>query len=250
MCSLIRLSRKSRRPGLQEILLAELQRIHPDHLGDELHVPFQAPEELDMAEAAIGRTPGLVGVDRVRVHPGVRDVVRTRGGVRRRAGDVDGVVGVGAGVPVHEQLLRRDPAVGANARLDPIGEGAPAGQQAEFLLAGGLELHGPSVRLVGQAGEEWLEVDAGLAPEATADVRYDDAHLVVGKLEGVTEQVPDGEGRLGARPDGHLVARLPLDDGDVGLQRDVLHRRVGVVALDDPVRLGETGFDVALCVSA
>ena len=162
------------------------------------------------------------------------------------AGDVDGVVGIGAGIPVHEQLLRRDPAVGANARLDPIGEGAPARQQAEFLLAGGLELHGPSVRLAGQTGEERLEVDAGLAPEATADVRYDDAHFVVGKLEGVTEQVPDGERRLSARPDGHLVAGFPLDDGDVSLQRDVLHRRVGVVALDDPVRLGETGLDVTL----
>ena len=43
-----------------------------------------------------------------------------------------------------------------------------------------------------------------------------------------------------------LVARLPLDDGDVGLQRDVLHRGVGVLALDDPLRLGEARLDVAL----
>ena len=69
------------------------------------------------------------------------------------------------------QLLCRDPAVGANASLDPVGESAPAWQQAEFLLVGRLELHGPSVRLAGQAGEERLEVDAGLAPETTADVR-------------------------------------------------------------------------------
>ena len=62
----------------------------------------------------------------------------------------------------------------------------------------------------------------------------------------MAKEVPDGERRLGARPDGHLVARLPFDDGDVSLQRDVLNRRVGVVALDDPVRLGETGLESPL----
>ena len=97
-----------------------------------------------------------------------------------------------------------------------------------------------------EAGEQRLEGDAGLAPEATAHMRYDDPHLVVRELEGVAEQVSDCEGRLGARPDRDLVARLPLDDGDVGLKRDVLDGGVRVLALDYPGRLGEARFDVAL----
>ena len=101
------LARQRGRAGLEEVLLAELQRVHPDDLGDELHVPLEAPEELDVAESAVGRAPWLVGVDRVGVHPGVRDVVRARRRVGGRAGDVDGVVGVGAGVPVHRAASAR-----------------------------------------------------------------------------------------------------------------------------------------------
>ena len=45
------------------------------------------------------------------------------------------------------------------------------------------------------------------------------------------------------------VAGLPLGDGDVGLHRHVLHRGVGVLALDDPGRFGEALVDVALAAA-
>ena len=61
----------------EQVLSAELQRVHADGLGDQLHVPLEAPEELDVAEPPIGGAVGLVGVDRVGVDPGVGDVVGT-----------------------------------------------------------------------------------------------------------------------------------------------------------------------------
>ena len=137
----------------QQVQLSERQRVHPDRLGDELHVPLEPPEELDVAEAAVGGAVGLVGVDRVGVHPGVRDVVRTRCRVAGRPGDVDGVVGVGAGVPVHRHLLGRDLSVGAHPGLDAVGQGAATGQQAELLLPGRLQAHRPSPGLAREAGD-------------------------------------------------------------------------------------------------
>ena len=129
------LARQRGRTGFEEVLLTEFEGVHADDPGDELHVPFQAPEELDMAEAAVGGAPRLVRVDGVGVHPRVRDVVGARGRVCRRTGDVDGVVGIGTRVPVHAEMLRRDPTLGTHPCLDPVGEGASARQEAELLLA-------------------------------------------------------------------------------------------------------------------
>ena len=61
----------------------------------------------------------------------------------------------------------------------------------------------------------------------------------------MAEQATHGERRLRARPDVDAVADLPLRDRDMSLHRHVLHRRVGVFALDDPLGLGEALFDVA-----
>ena len=209
-------------------------------------MPLEAPEELDVAEAAVRRAVGLVGVDGVGVDPGVGNLIGAGGRIADGARDVDRVVGVGAGVPEHLHLLRDDAAVGEHAGLDAVGQRAAAGQQRELLFARRLELDRPAARLAGKAGDERLEVDARLAAEPAADVGDDDAHIVERQLEGVAEQVAHGEGRLRAGPDVDAVAGFPLGDGDVGFHRHVLHRRVGVLALDDPLRFGEALFDVAL----
>ena len=91
--------------GPERVLEPELQRIHADGGGYELHVPLDRPVELHVAEAAVGGAVGLVGVDRVRVEPGVGYLVGAGGGVARGARHVDRVVGVGAGVPVHGHVL-------------------------------------------------------------------------------------------------------------------------------------------------
>ena len=241
-----RLPAERGRAGRQQVQLSERERVHPDRLGDELHVPLEPPEELDVAEAAVGGAVGLVGVDRVGVHPGVRDVVRSRCRVARRPGDVDGVVGVGAGVPVHRHLLGRDLSVGAHPGLDAVGEGAATRQQAELLLPGRLQAHRPSPGLAREAGEQRLEVDARLSAETAADMGNHHPDLVQGQPQGGAEEVADRERRLRARPDGHLVAGLPLDDRDVGLEGDVLDGGVGVLAFDDPVRGREPRVHVTL----
>ena len=105
---------------------------------------------------------------------------------------------------------------------------------------------GLSARLAREAGGEGLEVDARLAAEAPADVGHDHAHVVEGQLEGVAEEGANGEGRLGAGPDVDLVSGPPFDDGDMGLHGHVLDRGVGVLALDDPLGLGESLLDIAL----
>ena len=234
------------RARLEQVPLAELQGVHPDGLGHQLHVPLEPPEELHVAEAAVGRPVGLVGVDRVGVDARVRQLVGTGGGESRRAGHVDGVVGVGTRVPEHRHLLGGDAAVGAHAGLDPVGQRAAAGQQAELLLSGRLEPDGSTAGLAGEAGHEGFEVDAGLAAEAAADVWDDHPNLVQRQPHRGAEEVADGERRLGAGPDRDLVACLPLHDHHMGLQRHVLHRGVGVLALDDPLGLGEPLLDVAL----
>ena len=156
------------RTGLEQVLPAELQRVHADGLRHQLHVALEAPEELDVAEAAIRRAVGLVGVDGVGVDPGVGNLVGAAGRVAAGARDVHRVVGVGAGVPEHLHLLRDDAAVGEHAGLDAVGQRAAAGQQREFLFARRLELDRPAARLAGKAGDERLEVDARLAAEPAA----------------------------------------------------------------------------------
>ena len=56
------------RPALaQEVPHADLVGVEPELGGDQVEVPLDAPEHLEVAEAAVGGAEGLVGVDDVRV---------------------------------------------------------------------------------------------------------------------------------------------------------------------------------------
>jgi len=74
---------------------------------------------------------------------------------------------------------------------------------------------------------------------------YEDPHVVEGQLEGDAKEVSYGKRRLGARPQGDHILGAPLADCHVGFHRDVLYRRIGIFALDYPLRFGKALVDVA-----
>ena len=154
---------------------------------------------------------------------------------------------VGAGLvgafPVHggdgAVALRAD----AHAHVGP-GGGAGA---LEHLVAAHVHLDRPVAALPREHGGQGLHVDRGLPAETAADLDRVHADLRDGVAQQLRELVAHAEVRLGADPDVDLAVLAPQRCAVVRLDVAlVVHRRVEL-ALEDDVRLGEAGVEVALC---
>ncbi|MHC2731824.1 hypothetical protein ACVIEO_005401 [Rhizobium leguminosarum] len=103
---------------LEDILAANLVRIHSDCVRELIDVRLQSEVDLGVAETAIGDARRVVGIDNVVVELEMREAVRAKWTVTRLAGDEEAVLSVGAAIDEHEHLARRDNAIFAHTRFD------------------------------------------------------------------------------------------------------------------------------------
>ena len=193
---------------LDPVLLADLERVHPD-LGRELvHDPLDGVRRLRPAGAAVGVGPGLVGEHRLHLEVVRRELVdrveHERAEHRYAAPDERDV-----GAQVGEQL-----------DLEPGDRAVLLRRQRELLplvaaVVAGDERLGPGLgvlhRLLEPAGhgpgDELLGSRLELAAEPATDVGGDHADLRLRDPGGRGQREPQDVRDLRRRPHGHLLGR-------------------------------------------
>ena len=192
----------------------------------------------DAERAAIGDAAGrLVGVDAVDLDVRVGHVVRA-GADRKQAGRELGRIGRGIGRAVVGEGLdaqRRHLAVLVGGQL---GVHVVVAREGVGLQVLGAVLDPLDRATRGQGGDDGAHVariDRHLAAEAAADIRRDDADLVLGDLRHQREHGANGVRRLGGHPHRQLAAdAVEAGDAAARLDRgDVDARDVDVLGDDD-----------------
>ena len=221
----------------------ELDRIHPDRGGDVLHVGLEREQRLGCSVAAVCARHRDVRVGDLAVEALERAVV---GAEATHAGHhLDGqpVGAVGAGVRDDPHLLRRELAIRVDAGLEGDRLGMPGPRGHELLLAGELQPHG-AARRHREVRHDVLDQHLLLRAEAPADPWLDDPDLLHGQPDERREHAPDVERHLGRRDDLQPVVAVPSRDGDVRLDRRLLHLVHPERLLEDAVGRREPRFDV------
>ena len=198
---------------------------------------LEGPGELRHAEAPEGAARCRVRVDGPARQHDVRDAVRAGGGIGALLDDARPDVGVGAHVEVGAALGGPELTVALQSELDAHA-GIAAADGAEGVLRGDRQPH----RSAGHARErarDGLDLRVGLAAEAPAEERHDDANPVERHAEHRGELDPHGVRILRGGPDGEAALLVPGGQRAVGLHGIVLHAREGVAVLEDEVGLGE-----------
>ena len=230
---------------LHEVLQPELRRVHADRPRELVGVLLDGPAHLRGGRGAHRSGWLQVGVGQVCAQVDVGNPVGAVGvhdrhlGEERRIGGVGAVVQHQAGAAGHERAV----ALHAALQLDHHALAAVVGGD-ELLAAREHQLARPA-RGARQGGDVGLVVELALAAEAAAQVRDDDAHLVLGQAERVGDAGAGAERHLRGRPDGDLRS-LPLRDHRMRLDRHGVRHVGHVAALDDGVGRRHRGVGVAL----
>ena len=227
-----------------EVLHAQLGRIHAELLRQDVHGALDAVGGLGDAErAAIGDAARrLVGVDAVDRAVGDREVVGAGDDVeepgRPLAGIGAGVEGAVVGQHMHAQA--RDLAV--------LGRGDLRGHVVVAREGGGRQildpvldpLHRPARHDRGDDGADIAGIGADLVAEAAADIGRDDVDLVLGDLRDQRRHRADDVRRLEGAPHRQLALDL-VEGGDAlaGLERAGMDALIGDQLLDRHFRLLE-----------
>ncbi len=174
----------------------------------------------------------------------VGDEVGAGGAVAGRAGDVDAVLGVRAGVPVIGVLHRCDATFTSHAQLDLRDQPLAHEGGVELFLSAHQQLDRSPPGVERQHDACAFHAHAGLGAETAAQIGGDDTQLGVADAQALGDQVALGKGRLAGAPQRHLAVAVHLPDRDMRLQRHMLDVRYAVGVLVDVVRLGPAGFHV------
>ena len=218
----VRAARRGQREGvgLQEVLATDLGGVDAEVVGGHVDQTLEELGGLGAPGAAVGGGDGRVRAHRAGVVADLRDLVDA---LDHRLGE-DGEEAtdrrVGAGFADDLDVEAGDGAVGAEAHL-AVHRHAAALVQRDHVLGAGLgplerlaELHGEA------AGEDLLDVGAGLGAEATADGGGGAAHVAALEAERRGDGVTDRIGVLGGGPQGDLGAVAGDGDRTVVLDRD------------------------------
>ena len=225
---------------LDPVARAQLHRVHAELGGQLVDHALDRERGLRSSRTADGVGRGGVGehagaAELVRVHlvdPGEHEHPQQRG-----AGGDD--LQVGAHVREQGHLHAQQRAVLRGCQLQVLDLVAAMVGRHHVLAAGLVPLDGPAEHAGQLQGEDLLAVHLQLAAEAAADVRRDDAQVLLGDPRAEGEHDAEDVGDLRRRPDRHLVAHAH----GCGDDRTRLHERrhdplVHETALDDDVRLG------------
>ena len=217
----------------------------PKLLAQLVHHRLHAEGSLRGARGAVGGGLRLVDHYVVAVDLTVLHVVAGeaagKGLHHRRAG-------VGSGVHRNFELHGGQMAVVLCPHLDLHPRAGGRAGRLKHLGAGHVLLH-RSARLPGQDGSDGVEICGNLAAEAAANLHGRDLDPGHRQLQHVGGGGPHRESALGAGPDADLPVGVPHSGGVVRLDVALVHRRGGVLALDDNVGLGEALLHVAFLVT-
>ena len=227
-------------PSCTWLRAAELERVLAQRVRDLVHVALEREEALRAAVAAEGAGHGEVRVDGARLVAQVRAAVERERAVAGHAHDGERVRAVGAGVLEHLHLDGGEAAV-LHPALDGDDLRVARARRGQLLLARVLEPH----RAAGAQGEhpaQVLDEDLLLAAEAAADARLDHADAADGDAEQGRDDAAHVERHLGGGAHHQAVVLVEPGDGDVRLDRGLLHVGDAVGLLEDALRLREAAL--------
>ena len=231
----------------QHVFQAQLQRVHPQPLRDQVHLTLVGRSNFRHAKTAVSGTQRLVCHVHIAVHLGVGQLIGAVGS-KARVVIHPGIGGhVGAGIPLDGHLLSRQRTVPLHAGFDMHMDGRAADGGGKLLVPPVSQLHRAAFRLQGQSDGNGLAANLIFASKAAANFRDGEPHLFQRHMEGLGQQAPDAEGGLAGRPNMDLPGhRVRLGRGSVRLNGGVLQHPAGKIALHDLIRLGEALLHVSL----
>ena len=234
---------------VQHVAAAHLDRVHPQRLGELVHLTLGDERALRATEATERAADGGIGVDAVRVDAGVGHLVGAGNAEVHVPEHLVGGVVVATGV---------EPAVGFDCRDTTVAGGAQAGVHAAAValvvpddrllarpLRGDGALGGGTQALRGEA-EQDLQGHVFASAERSADGRVDDTHLVLGQVERMGDLVAIFVGPLSGDLDRHPAVVVEVGDARFGLQIGVLLVGQFVGALHHHIGLAPAFVDIAL----
>ena len=234
--------------GLDVVLAADLDRIEPERVRDDVDDPLGEPELLHARVAAVRRDGRLVRHRLRELEPDVAPLVHPGRDLRPDHAAERLVAEIRAGVVDRLRAEAEQRAVGLDRDLGALEPALVAVRHRLVELGPPLRPLDRAVELAReQAADDELRVRRDLVAEAAADVLRDDAQLVE----------PDAHRRAhhDRREAGELVVRVHrplaraavvLDERAVALERRRVEAvEVELVDRDDVVGLGERRVDVA-----
>ena len=223
--------------GLNPVATLELDFV-PAHLrGDFGHDAFHAEERLGGAIAAKRARHGLVGVHHIAHEAGVGRVVEGQALEARHHRHGQAVGGIGPRVGDEVQLHRHHPALAGHAHLEAHDVRMSAAAAGELLPAGELQIHRPA-GFEGQPGRQIFHHHLLLVAKTAPQAGLDDPDALLGQAQQRGQHTAHMEGRLGAGDDHQPVVFVPVGEGHVRLQVDMLLLAGAVFALEDEIGLG------------
>ena len=219
--------------GRNEVLLADLDRIHLQLRRDEVDQPLDHEGRLGPPGAAVGVRRRRVREDAVDDLADVRDVVRARQhqAVQDRRNAGRGGREVRAHVGPHGRADADDRAVLLRGHLDVLDVIAAVDRAAVVLGPRLGPLDRAAALLRREDHHRVLGIVRDLAAEAAAHLGRDDADLVLGDAGVEREQEADDVRVLGRHPERDLAGRRPV----LGERRARLHRVRNQALVDDPL---------------
>ena len=225
----------------------ELQHIHAEFAGDDVHLLAQGEVALGGAVAPVSAAHRQVGVHRAAVEPEMGDFVQKGQGFGPRVGqnrERVGPVGPGVHQSVHLQghngpVLPPDPGFQADLHLVAGAGGEEHLFPAEHQPAGAPGAPG------GQAHQR-LQQHLLFAAEASADAGLDHPDLPQRNAEHHGGDPAGVEGHLGAGDDHEPALFVQVRQGGVGFQGAVAHVGGTVFVLNHEIGLGEAPGRIAV----
>ena len=166
---------------LDEVLAAQLHRVHPQFIGQHVHSTFQHVGRFRAARPAISVGRGSVGIDANRLEMDVRNCVRAGGNnatQHRHARSEQRHIA--AHVAIGDNIQACNLTVFGSGHADIVDVIAAMNGPDETFAAG----FGPFNRLFGLAGSDtgnhFLGVGGNLAAKTAADIRRDHPDFMLG----------------------------------------------------------------------
>ena len=226
---------------------AQLEPVHPEALGQFVHLRLHGERGLGVAVAAHRARVRVVGVGDRRVEADVRHAVEARDGREHHVGGRRAPGGVGA-------VVDRDVGVAREQAPVAVRRGAQANRarlagraRDELLHAVELDLHRPPNAPGEERRDHVDRVEVEAAAEVAAHRRLQHTHAVARDPERRREVALIEERDLGRRPHREaLAAPVPLGDRDHRPQARRRHERQAIRILDDRRRRRERAVHVAV----